>query len=57
MATWGGKELVGEGLGNKEVGARLSVTPRRVGAHRTHINTKSDLKSRVQPVQEAARHD
>jgi predicted ATPase/class 3 adenylate cyclase/DNA-binding CsgD family transcriptional regulator len=45
---------VAEGLGNKEVAARLFVSPRTVQAHLTHIYTKLGLTSRVQLAQEAA---
>ena len=48
--------LVCEGLGNKDVAARLFVSPRTVQAHLSHIFTKLGLSSRVQLVQEAARH-
>jgi DNA-binding CsgD family transcriptional regulator len=48
-------KLVAEGLGNKEVAARLFVSPRTVQAHLTHIYTKLALTSRVQLAQEAAR--
>ncbi len=47
---------VAEGLGNKEVAARLFVSPRTVQAHLTHIYNKLGLTSRVQLAQEAARH-
>lgn len=47
--------LVSEGLGNKEVAARLFISPRTVQAHLTHIYTKLDLTSRLQLAQEAAR--
>ena len=46
---------VAEGLGNKEVAARLFVSPRTVQAHLTHIYTKLGLTSRVQLAQEATK--
>lgn len=49
--------LVCAGLANKEIAARLLVSPRTVQTHLTHIYTKLNLTSRVQLVQEAARHD
>lgn len=48
--------LVCEGLGNKEVAARLFVSPRTVQAHLSHVYTKLGISTRVQLVQEAARN-
>ena len=48
--------LLSGGLSNKEIAARLFISPRTAQTHLTHIYSKLGLSSRVQVVQEAARH-
>jgi DNA-binding CsgD family transcriptional regulator len=49
--------LLTEGLANKDIAARLFVSPRTVQSHLTHVYNKLGVSSRVQLVQEAARRN
>jgi DNA-binding NarL/FixJ family response regulator len=48
--------LLGEGLSNREIAARLFITPKTVEHHVGHILTKLDLKRRSEAAAFAVRH-
>jgi DNA-binding CsgD family transcriptional regulator len=49
-------DLVAEGLTNREVGARLFLSPHTVDAHLRHIFRKLDIRSRVELARMVAEH-
>jgi len=48
-------ELVGEGLNNHDIGARLSLSPKTIARHRERIMNKLNLHSRTELVKFAIR--
>ncbi|MGB8859217.1 MAG: LuxR C-terminal-related transcriptional regulator, partial [Ilumatobacteraceae bacterium] len=48
-------QLAGDGLTNKEIAARLHLSPRTVGVHLEHCFTKLEVSTRSAAVQEAMR--
>ncbi len=48
--------LVARGLSNKEIGARLVISPKTAGNHVEHIYTKIDASSRAAASLFAMRH-
>jgi two-component system response regulator NreC len=48
-------ELVGEGLNNQEIGARLNLSPKTIARHRERIMNKLNLHSRTELVKFAIR--
>lgn len=49
--------LLAQGLTNRQISERLSISPRTVANHLTHIFTKADLDNRGAAVAFALRHD
>ncbi|MGH9276277.1 MAG: helix-turn-helix domain-containing protein, partial [Acidimicrobiales bacterium] len=47
--------LIADGLTNKEVAARLFISPRTVQAHLTHVYAKLGVSSRVDLAREVTR--
>ncbi len=48
--------LLGDGLANNEIAARLFVSRRTVQTHLTHVYAKLSINSRVQLAREGASH-
>lgn len=48
--------LLRDGLSNRDIGARLFISPRTVQTHLSHVYGKLGLSTRVQVAQEASRH-
>ena len=48
-------ELVGEGLTNTEIAARMTISPRTVQTHVTHVLSKLDLRRRAEIAAHASR--
>ncbi len=49
-------QLVSDGLANKDIAAKLFISPRTVQTHLSHIYRKLGIASRVQLAQQAAHH-
>jgi two-component system, NarL family, response regulator NreC len=49
-------QLAAEGLGNNEIAARLSVSPRTVETHRAHLMSKLSLRTQTDLIRYALQH-